>query len=85
MAWITPLGVQPTDRLAADFVHEHNLLGVVAVVTNKSKGRAAAGLQVGMAGLGRQLDVLRIMVAAAHDDQFLDPPGHEQLPLVKAA
>ncbi len=49
------------------------------------EGGAAARPQLRMAALGRQLDVLRIVVAAAEDDQVLEPAGDEQLAAAQKA
>src|SRR5207253_10515168 len=44
------------------------------------EGGAATGAQIAMAALGGQLQVLRIVVPAAQDDQVLQAAGEEQLP-----
>src|SRR5688572_2553752 len=50
------------------------------------KRRAHAAVQSGMAGLYRLLDVMRIVLDSADDDQILNAPGDEQLAVaVKAA
>ena len=47
--------------------------------------RPAAIPEGRVARLGRLLDVLRIQVTAAEDDEVLDPAGHVQLPVVHEA
>ena len=47
--------------------------------------RAAAGPQRRMGALGGRLQVLGVAVAAAEDDQVLDPAGDEQLAVVEEA
>ena len=49
------------------------------------EGRAAAGRSAGWLLLDGPLDVLRVEVAAADDDQVLEPAGDEQLAVVEEA
>ena len=61
--------------VAAHFLHHHQLF--LAMIHYRKRGATAFAVQR-IGGLQRHLDVLRIMVAARHDDQFLDAAGHEQ-------
>ena len=54
------------------------------VVADGERG-AGAWLHVAWALVDRQLDVLRIVVHAADDDQVLQPAGDEQLAVVQEA
>ncbi len=49
------------------------------------EGRAAARAQRRVGPLDRKFDVLRIKIAAADDDQVLEPAGDEQLATVEEA
>jgi hypothetical protein len=62
---------------ALDFMHDHQHFVAVRVRGGKSRPTVAAKRR--MAVLRRILDVLRIMIHAANDDQILDSPGDEQL------
>ena len=74
-------GIERANRLAAHFVNQQDLFFAAGV---ERKGYAAACLQIGVARLGRQLDILRIVIASTDDDQVLDSAGNEQLPLAEA-
>ena len=61
---------------ALDLVHHDQPLGPVDL---DRKGRPAVGSQARMALADRQLDVLRIVVRPANDDQVFQAPGDEHL------
>lgn len=47
------------------------------------KRRAASGTQCAVTALHGVLQILRIMIGAANDDQILQPSGDEELPVMK--
>ena len=62
--------------MARDFVDDHDLLRPLDL---DGKCRAASRHERGMGLLGGGLDVLRVVVAAANDDQVLQTPGDVQM------
>ncbi len=68
--------------LPLDLQHRHQPL--LAALVDRERG-AAAGAQAGVAALRRELDILRIEVAAPQDDQVLDAAGDEQLAAMEEA
>ncbi len=62
--------------LPGDLMRDHQPLLIAA---GHGEGRRAAPTQHRAASLRGQLDVLRVMVAAADDDQVLDPARDDQL------
>jgi hypothetical protein len=49
------------------------------------EGRCVAGPQSGVTALGRQLQILRVIIAAAEDDEILESARDEQLTVVEKA
>ena len=72
-------GDLPSGR-TLDFLDQDQLLLVVVVGDAKCSATMAA--QRGMAVLRRLLDVLRVMIDAANDDQVLDPAGDEKFAIL---
>src|SRR5437867_12914240 len=60
-------------------MQDNQSLGAFAI---DGESRATANAQGGVTRLRRQLDILRIMVHAANDDQVFEPAGDEQLAVV---
>ncbi|CAM3196892.1 Uncharacterised protein [Burkholderia gladioli] len=65
-----------------ELLHHHQLLGALAF---PGEGRGRVDAQAGVAGERGFLDVLRVDVAPADDDQVLDAPADEQLAVVQEA
>jgi hypothetical protein len=63
--------------LAFDFLDDDEPF--LAALVDNGEGGAAVPAQGRVRGLDRMLDVVRIMVDAADNDQILDPAGDEQL------
>ncbi len=61
---------------ALDFLDQHQLLAVVDFAAQSRRTARAQGRVTLLAG---QLEVLRIKIASAQDDQVLEPAGHHQL------
>src|SRR5207248_5177577 len=72
-------GDLPSERTLDLLDHDQLLL---VVVVGHAEGRATMAPQCGMAVLHRLLDVLRIMIDAADDDQVLDPAGDVKFALL---
>src|SRR6202161_3606902 len=62
---------------ALDFMHNYQHFDAVWVGGGKSRPAVAAERR--MAVMRRVLDVLRVMIVAANNDDVLDPAGYEQL------
>jgi hypothetical protein len=70
-----------TPRIA-QLLHEDERLG--RRVVDRKRDRAAR-THARMTRGGGPLEVLRVDVAPAHDDQILEPAGHHELAVVKEA
>ena len=62
--------------------HHHHPLAAIHV---DGESRHRAGPHRGAGRFDRVLQILRIVVASADDDQILEPPGHEELAIVEEA
>src|SRR6267154_248831 len=71
------LGHDPVTLGALDLLHDDQLLAFRVI--GDREGGAAVTAQGGVAALRRVLDILRVMVGAAYDDDVLDAAGDEQL------
>jgi|GEM_PF-6800528 len=79
-------GGQVRRRHAAfQFLHQHQPLAVFCIGSLDREGGAVALAQRGVGALRRPLDVLRVVVAPADDDQVLQSSGDEQLAIVDEA
>ncbi len=74
------LGGLPAVR-GRDFRMDRHCVAGVPGNARERDGCAAAAPQRGMRALRRQLDVLWVVFQAAHDEDILQPPGHEELVL----
>ena len=68
--------VDLTDPLAVHLLHNYELFGVARSRRDR-EGRPAPGQQRRMAVLHRGLDVVGVVVAAADDDEVLQPSRDE--------
>ena len=66
-------------RRPFDFLNHHQTLDVVHV--DRKRG-AGLRLERGVAGRHADLDVLRVVIAAANDDQILQAAGHKERSVV---
>ena len=69
-------GIEPAQAMAIHLLHDHEPL--LAVDLDGERG-APPARSAGWLPLDGPLDVLRVVVAPADDDQVLEPPGDEQL------
>ena len=68
--------LQARPGMAVELPDDHQPLVSLAL---DGERRPAAWTERGVGALGHQLDVLRIQVAPAQDDQVLEPAGDEQV------
>ena len=66
--------------VSSDFRDDHNVLAPGPAGTERRHG---AGPNVRMRVFRRTLDVLRIEISPAHDDEVLQASGHDELPIVQ--